>query len=73
MTSIEPEPLGPEPSVAETRETPEADEVVLEEPEAREKPPVPKGKVAARKIKKGLKGVKELGVEAEIDAKGEGT
>ena len=73
VTSIEPEPLGPEPSVAETRETPEADEVVLEEPEAREKPPVPKGKVAARKIRKGLKGVKELGVEAEIDAKGEGT
>ena len=72
VTSIEPEPLGPEPSVAETRETPEADEVVPEEPEAREKPPVPKGKVAARKIKKGLKGVKELGVEAEIDAKGEG-
>ncbi|HKZ89986.1 MAG TPA: 30S ribosomal protein S3 [Thermoplasmata archaeon] len=72
VTSIEPEPLGPEPSVAETRETPEADEVVLEEPEAREKPPVPKGKVAARKIKKGLKEVKERGVEAEIDAKGEG-
>jgi len=38
VTSIEPEPLGPEPSVAETRETPEADEVVLEEPEARENP-----------------------------------